>query len=154
MWKGFWHVVSHVKCVVSSFNAKVPPQTVVDCLSTWCAFPHSSFFHTNPMPIFTLSLSLSDLCLLQSPFFPSSSLLFTSGPYQLPFLLFPMFCTCRENKAKCGGICVANHTSPMDAAMLATANCFTLVGFIQCGTCTYTCAIKTCNVCTYVPLKL
>jgi len=33
----------------------------------------------------------------------------------------------REYKPKCGGICVANHTSPMDIAMLACNNCFTLV---------------------------
>lgn len=115
--------------------------------------PPLQLFHTNTC-LSSLSLSLFlCVCLFQPPFFPSSSLLFTSGPYQLPFLLFPTFCTCRENKAKCGGICVANHTSPMDAAMLATANCFTLVGFIQCGTCVYTCAIKTSTVCTYVPYR-
>ena len=36
----------------------------------------------------------------------------------------------REYKPKCGGICVANHTSPMDIAMLACNNCFTLVSML------------------------
>ena len=100
--------------------------------------PPLQLFHTNPH-LSSLSFCVC-MCLFQSHFFPSSSLLFTSGPYQLPFLLFPMLCTCRENKAKCGGICVANHTSPMDAAMLATANCFTLVGFHSiCYMCIYMC---------------
>ncbi|MFH4974994.1 hypothetical protein AB6A40_001703 [Gnathostoma spinigerum] len=33
-----------------------------------------------------------------------------------------------ENKAKSGGICVANHTSPMDVIVLSTDNVYTLVG--------------------------
>ena len=32
-----------------------------------------------------------------------------------------------ENKAKGGGICVANHTSPIDAILLACDNCYALV---------------------------
>lgn len=39
----------------------------------------------------------------------------------------------RENRAKPGGICVANHTSPIDVAMLASDNCYALVGQIQGG---------------------
>ena len=35
---------------------------------------------------------------------------------------------CRENRAKCGSVCVANHTTPIDIVMLAVDNSFTLVG--------------------------
>jgi glycerol-3-phosphate O-acyltransferase 3/4 len=38
-----------------------------------------------------------------------------------------------KNKARCGGICVANHTTPMDVAMLATNSAFTMVGQRQGG---------------------
>ncbi len=38
---------------------------------------------------------------------------------------------CRENKAKGGGICVANHTSPIDAILLACDNCYALVSVIK-----------------------
>ncbi|KAG1657696.1 Glycerol-3-phosphate acyltransferase 4 [Nymphon striatum] len=34
----------------------------------------------------------------------------------------------RENRAKPGGICVANHTSPIDVVILACDNCYALVG--------------------------
>uniref|UniRef100_A0A915JYW3 Phospholipid/glycerol acyltransferase domain-containing protein n=1 Tax=Romanomermis culicivorax TaxID=13658 RepID=A0A915JYW3_ROMCU len=34
----------------------------------------------------------------------------------------------RENSAKGGGICVANHTSPIDVLILAQDNCYALVG--------------------------
>jgi len=33
-----------------------------------------------------------------------------------------------ENKAKSGGICVANHTSPIDVFILSCNNCYALVG--------------------------
>jgi len=33
-----------------------------------------------------------------------------------------------ENKAKKGGICVANHTSPLDAVILSYDNCYSLIG--------------------------
>lgn len=39
----------------------------------------------------------------------------------------------RENQAKGGGICVANHTSPIDVVMLASDNCYALVGQRQGG---------------------
>eukprot|EP00794_Sanderia_malayensis_P005344 gene5344-6014_t len=39
----------------------------------------------------------------------------------------------RENKAKGGGICVANHTSPIDAIILACDNCYALIGQMQGG---------------------
>lgn len=39
----------------------------------------------------------------------------------------------RENRAQPGGICVANHTSPIDVAMLASDNCYALVGQTQGG---------------------
>jgi len=39
----------------------------------------------------------------------------------------------RENKAKGGGICVANHTSPIDAILLACDNCYALIGQMQGG---------------------
>ena len=35
---------------------------------------------------------------------------------------------CRKNRAKCGSVCVANHTTPIDIVMLAVDNSFTLVG--------------------------
>lgn len=34
----------------------------------------------------------------------------------------------KENRAKSGSVCVANHTSPIDIVMLAGDNCFTMVG--------------------------
>lgn len=33
-----------------------------------------------------------------------------------------------ENRAKSGGICVVNHTSPIDIAIMGTANCYAMVG--------------------------
>lgn len=33
----------------------------------------------------------------------------------------------RENRADPGGICVANHTSPIDVLILAQDNCYALV---------------------------
>lgn len=39
----------------------------------------------------------------------------------------------RENRAKGGGICVANHTSPIDVVILASDNCYALVGQRQGG---------------------
>lgn len=39
----------------------------------------------------------------------------------------------RENKAKGGGICVANHTSPIDAVLLQCDNCYALIGQMQGG---------------------
>lgn len=38
-----------------------------------------------------------------------------------------------ENKAKGGGICVANHTSPIDIIILGCDNCYAMVGQIQGG---------------------
>ncbi|CAF0732979.1 unnamed protein product [Brachionus calyciflorus] len=34
----------------------------------------------------------------------------------------------REHKAKCGSICVANHTSPIDVIILSTDNCYSMIG--------------------------
>ena len=39
------------------------------------------------------------------------------------------FLSCRHNRAKCGSVCVANHTTPIDIVMLAVDNCFTLVWY-------------------------
>ncbi|ESN92447.1 hypothetical protein HELRODRAFT_186124 [Helobdella robusta] len=39
----------------------------------------------------------------------------------------------RENRAKGGGICVANHTSPIDIIILGCDNCYAMVGQIQGG---------------------
>jgi len=39
----------------------------------------------------------------------------------------------KENRAKGGGICVANHTSPIDTYLLGTDNCYALVGQLQGG---------------------
>merc|ERR1719431_2575647 len=38
-----------------------------------------------------------------------------------------------ENRAQGGGICVANHTSPIDTYLLGTDNCYALVGQLQGG---------------------
>jgi glycerol-3-phosphate O-acyltransferase 3/4 len=34
----------------------------------------------------------------------------------------------RENRAKTGSICVANHTSPIDVIILSTDNCYSMIG--------------------------
>lgn len=39
----------------------------------------------------------------------------------------------RQNRATQGGICVANHTSPMDVMILSTDNCYAMVGQKQGG---------------------
>ena len=39
----------------------------------------------------------------------------------------------RENRAKKGGICVANHTSPIDVMILSCDNCYALIGQQQPG---------------------
>uniref|UniRef100_A0A0N4ZC46 PlsC domain-containing protein n=1 Tax=Parastrongyloides trichosuri TaxID=131310 RepID=A0A0N4ZC46_PARTI len=39
----------------------------------------------------------------------------------------------RHNKAKCGGICVANHTSPIDVMILSCDNCYAMIGQSQGG---------------------
>ncbi|KHJ92749.1 Acyltransferase [Oesophagostomum dentatum] len=39
----------------------------------------------------------------------------------------------RENRAKKGGICVANHTSPIDIMILSCDNCYAMVGQKQGG---------------------
>lgn len=39
----------------------------------------------------------------------------------------------RQNKAKCGGICVANHTSPIDVMILSCDNCYAMIGQSQGG---------------------
>lgn len=38
---------------------------------------------------------------------------------------FPLY---RENKPQKGGICVANHTSPIDVVILANDGCYAMVG--------------------------
>ncbi|KAF3850770.1 hypothetical protein F7725_012542 [Dissostichus mawsoni] len=38
-----------------------------------------------------------------------------------------------ENKPKKGGICVANHTSPIDVIILASDGCYAMVGQIHGG---------------------
>jgi hypothetical protein len=45
-----------------------------------------------------------------------------------------------ENRPKCG-ICVANHTSPIDVLVLACDNCYALVG----------CGVDTILCCTDIP---
>ncbi|KAF8785866.1 Glycerol-3-phosphate acyltransferase 3 like protein [Argiope bruennichi] len=49
---------------------------------------------------------------------------FWARPVFLPFFTYHN----KENKAKGGGICVANHTSPIDVVILACDNCYALVG--------------------------
>lgn len=36
-------------------------------------------------------------------------------------------CQCRENRPREGGICVANHTSPLDVLILSSDGCYSLV---------------------------
>lgn len=38
---------------------------------------------------------------------------------------------CRENKPRKGGICVANHTSPIDIVILANDGCYAMVSLIN-----------------------
>lgn len=40
---------------------------------------------------------------------------------------YTVLSVCRENMAKGGGICVANHTSPVDIAVLGCDNCYAMV---------------------------
>uniref|UniRef100_A0A8C6Z3K0 Glycerol-3-phosphate acyltransferase 3-like n=1 Tax=Nothoprocta perdicaria TaxID=30464 RepID=A0A8C6Z3K0_NOTPE len=42
-------------------------------------------------------------------------------------------CHCRENRPQKGGICVANHTSPLDVLILASDGCYSLVGQVHGG---------------------
>lgn len=37
----------------------------------------------------------------------------------------------RENKPRKGGICVANHTSPIDVVILANDGCYAMVSLIK-----------------------
>lgn len=41
--------------------------------------------------------------------------------------MFLLFISPSKNKAKTGGICVANHTSPIDVIILQNDNCYALV---------------------------
>lgn len=49
--------------------------------------------------------------------------------FSLPFL----YDCSRENRAKKGGICVANHTSPIDVMVLSCDNCYAMIGQKQGG---------------------
>lgn len=39
------------------------------------------------------------------------------------------WCFCRENRPQKGGICVANHTTPIDVVILANDGCYSMVSF-------------------------
>ncbi|XP_010202320.1 glycerol-3-phosphate acyltransferase 3 isoform X7 [Colius striatus] len=45
----------------------------------------------------------------------------------------PVYFHNRENRPQKGGICVANHTSPLDVLILATDGCYSLVGQVHGG---------------------
>ena len=47
--------------------------------------------------------------------------------FQEQFCLYKFFFFLRENRAKGGGICVANHTSPIDIIILGCDNCYAMV---------------------------
>ncbi|VDK46871.1 unnamed protein product, partial [Cylicostephanus goldi] len=55
----------------------------------------------------------------------SSIIRFHDRHKEFPFL--------RENRAKKGGICVANHTSPIDVMVLSCDNCYAMIGQKQGG---------------------
>jgi len=38
---------------------------------------------------------------------------------------------CRENRPQKGGICVANHTTPIDVVILANDGCYAMVSIID-----------------------
>ena len=38
-----------------------------------------------------------------------------------------LLCFCRENRPQKGGICVANHTTPIDVVILANDGCYAMV---------------------------
>lgn len=42
-----------------------------------------------------------------------------------------------ENKPKNGGICVANHTSPIDVLILASDGCYAMVSVCVCVWCNF-----------------
>lgn len=44
-------------------------------------------------------------------------------------------CLCRENRPQKGGICVANHTTPIDVVILANDGCYALVSVFSSGVC-------------------
>lgn len=51
----------------------------------------------------------------------------------------------RENKPRKGGICVANHTSPIDVVILANDGCYAMVSLIN-GGATESCFLKFWNI--------
>lgn len=45
----------------------------------------------------------------------------------LPGLRVYIVCDCRQHRPQKGGICVANHTSPIDVLILTTDGCYAMV---------------------------
>ncbi|EDV20769.1 uncharacterized protein TRIADDRAFT_50933 [Trichoplax adhaerens] len=96
-----------------------------------------------PVRITILSLGLLWLCLATTliGFLPKSSLQtkLNHYAYLIAFRVLARAISAsirvhnRENRAKGGGICVANHTSPIDVLILSTDNCYAMVGQIHGG---------------------
>ena len=42
-------------------------------------------------------------------------------------LVLTIICNCRQYRPQKGGICVANHTSPIDVLILTTDGCYAMV---------------------------
>lgn len=55
----------------------------------------------------------------------SSSLVYIVSGAEIYTICFEIFIS--ENKPKNGGICVANHTSPIDVIILASDGCYAMV---------------------------
>lgn len=64
----------------------------------------------------------------------------TTGQFLLPACTSPLLihqltkasaACCRENKPRKGGICVANHTSPIDVVILANDGCYAMVSLMN-----------------------
>lgn len=89
---------------------------------------------------------------INSHYFASSATIYTLYS-QSPLFVFLWD---SENKPKNGGICVANHTSPIDVIILASDGCYAMVSVCMCvltGTVFVVCekeALKGLTVCVCV----
>jgi len=107
-----------------------PAWSAVAAITWWSAVsvsslvrsPLSSHFTTGEPRHNTVSLSLSVCRLLVTML-----LCWVWGQQAATHEPTIAVCACRENRARGGGICVANHTSPIDVTVLGYDNCYALV---------------------------
>lgn len=86
---------------------------------------HDRYWHTNTS-IFQYYTLLELSCYFMTT---ATHLVFTFTHFLLSTLLF---FPSSENKPKNGGICVANHTSPIDVIILASDGCYAMVVWCLC----------------------